>query len=351
LRPTHAGAWSNLGRALQSAGDVTGAIAAFRQGIAAAPDLPQLHWNLSLALLLQGDYHEGWQEYEWRLRTPEFAQPSRALDTPAWDGTSPAGKTLLLTAEQGLGDAIQFLRFASRAAQLGARAIAFVPSALRSLAATAPGISAAYGSEDAVPAHDMHVSLMSLPALLGISAVEVGTAVPYLHVDAARKREAGSQIAREGGSLLKVGLAWSGAPSNTDNATRSVSLDSLAPLFDIPGVRIFSLKREADATLADAPGKTRMIELDMRNDFDGLAALIDSLDLVISVDTSIAHLAGALGKPVWVLLRRVPDWRWLLDRSDSPWYPSARLFRQRVAGDWSAPIADIAEALRRQQIR
>jgi len=346
LRPAHAGAWSNLARALQSAGDITGAIAAFRHGIAIAPEFPQLHWNLALALLLKGDYQQGWQEYEWRLRTPELAATSHAFDTTAWDGTSPAGKTLLLTAEQGLGDAIQFLRFASRAAELGARAIAYVPSALLSLAATAPGIAAAYDSEAPIPPHDLHVSLMSLPAVLGISSADIATAVPYLRVDATRKREAESQIAREGGSSLKVGLAWSGAPSNTENATRSVPLDALATLFDIPGARIFSLKRDADTTVADARWTTRMIELDMRNDFDGLAALVDSLDLIISVDTSIAHLAGALGKSVWVLLRRVPDWRWLLDRSDSPWYPSARLFRQRVAGDWSAPIAEIAEAIR-----
>jgi Flp pilus assembly protein TadD len=345
LKPAHAGAWSNLGRALQAEGNVDAAIDAFRRGIAAAPVFPQLHWNLALALLLQGDYANGWREYEWRVRTPELAATLRADPAPRWDGAS-RDQTLLVTAEQGLGDAIQFLRFASR---IPSRVIVAVPSALRSLAATAPGIAAAVTLDEELPAHDAHVPLMSLPAILGMSLADVATEVPYLRVDGERRRAAASSVARERG--LKVGVAWSGAPTNTDNATRSVALASLAPLFDIEGVRLFSLKRDADTIDDDRPWSRRMVELDMRNDFDGLAALVDSLDLVVSVDTSIAHLAGALGKPVWVLLRKTPDWRWLLERDDSPWYPTARLWRQQVRGDWTAPVAAIADALRRQELR
>jgi Flp pilus assembly protein TadD len=345
LKPDHAGAWSNLGRALQATGDLPGAIAALRRGLAISPDAPPLHWNLGLALLLQGDYAEGWREYEWRLRATEFAQSFPSYPGPAWRGEDPAGRTLLVTAEQGLGDAIQFLRFARPLAARGARVVAMVPPALRALAATAPGIAAAHATGEPLPAYDMQVSLMSLPERLGV-ARDVATALPYLHADPVLVRDAAARVAREAGDALKVGIAWSGAPGNTLNARRSLPLAALAPLFDAPNVRLFSLKREGELFVpSDADRLDRLVQLPLRNDFDGLAALVASLDLVVSVDTSLAHLAGALGKPVWVLLARVPDWRWGLQGTDSPWYPTARLFRQQVAGDWSEPVRKLAAAI------
>ena len=347
LKPDHAGAWSNLGLALQASGDVRSAVDAFRSGLRIAPEFPQLHWNLALALLLQGDYTNGWPEYEWRLKTPELQPYLRPYSGPRWSGDDPAGRTVLLTAEQGLGDTLQNLRFAQAIAGRGARVIVAVHEPLRRLAATAPGISAAYATNEALPPYDAHISLMSLPGVLGTTLATVPVAVPYLRADANRIREATAQIEREAGSALKVGVAWSGAPGNTHNARRSLPLAALGPLFDVSGIRWFSLKWEAEPpTASDAPYAARLAALPMRNDFDGLAALVSGLDLVISVDTSLGHLSGALGKPVWVLLAHVADWRWMLGRDDSPWYPSARLFRQHAPGDWSEPLRDVEAALR-----
>ena len=349
LKPDHPGAWNNLGLALQMVGDIDGALAAFRSGLVIAPEFPQLHWNLALALLLQGNYAEGWREYEWRLRTPELAAALQHYPGPLWTGDDPAGRTLLVTAEQGHGDAIQHLRFVQRLAARGARVVALVPPPLRELAATAPGVSAVCSVGDTLPAYDVHVPLMSLPARLAITLDDVAVPMPYLRADAERVREAAGSLERD---ALNVGLAWAGAPENTQNVRRSLPLAALAPLFDVPNVRLFSLKREGEAlTSADASWSTRMTALPYRNDFDGLAALVAALDLVISVDTSIAHLAGALNKPVWVLLAQVPDWRWLLSRPDSPWYPSARLFRQQTQGDWSDPVARVAQELRERAHR
>ncbi|MFO1316090.1 MAG: tetratricopeptide repeat protein [Burkholderiales bacterium] len=345
LKPDHAGALSNLGLALQATGDVDGAIAAYRRGLAIAPDVPQLHWNLALALLLRGDYAEGWREYEWRLRTPETAAQLRAYAGPAWSGEAQPGQTVLLHAEQGLGDALMNLRFARHVAERGARVVVAVPAVLQRLAATAPGVAATCAVGGPLPAYDAHASLMSLPGVLGVTPRTVAVPVPYLRTDDALRGTAREEVARAGGTL-NVGIAWSGAPDNTLNARRSFALREAATMLAVPGVRWFSLKREGEAlTPDDAAATARLVQLPMRNDFDGLAALVDALDLVVSVDTSLAHLAGALGKPVWVLLSRVPDWRWFLDRPDSPWYPTARLFRQRRHGDWSQPLAEVADAL------
>jgi tetratricopeptide (TPR) repeat protein len=347
IKPDHAGAWNNLGLALQDAADVTGAIAAFRRGLSLAPEFPQLHWNLALALLLQGDYREGFREYEWRLRTDELARTLTSYPGPRWTGEGPAGRTLLVTVEQGLGDAIQHLRFVQRLAAQGARVSVVVPEPLKRLAATASGVSAVCVPGDPLPEYDAHIPLMSLPGILGVTLDEVAVPVPYLRADAVRVEEASRAIAQSAGSALTVGIAWAGAPGNTHNARRSLPLAALAPLFEVPNVRLFSLKREGEAlTAADAPWSKRLVSFDLRNDFDGLAALVASLDLVVSVDTSLAHLAGALGKPLWALLAFVPDWRWLMTRSDSPWYPTARLFRQRAPGDWSTPVHEVAQALR-----
>ena len=347
LKPAHTTAWNNLGLALQATGDVAAAIAAYREGLRVAPAFPQLHWNLALALLLQGDYEHGWPEYAWRLQCAELYSRHPRYAGPQWTGDDPAGRTLLLTAEQGLGDTLLALRFARAVADRGARVIVAVQKPLRELAATAPGVSAAYAEHEPLPPYDAHASLMSLPGLLGVTPASVAMRGPYLRADPLRAREAKAAIARAGGAVLNIGVAWTGAAGNTQNAKRSVALAALAPLLDLAGTRWFSLKWEAEALSAtDAPYGARLAALPMRNDFDGLAALESELDLVLSVDTSLAHLAGALGAPVWVLLHHVPDWRWMLHRPDSPWYPTARLFRQQARGDWSHPLREVEAALR-----
>jgi endonuclease/exonuclease/phosphatase family metal-dependent hydrolase len=336
-KPSHEGAWSNLGLALQAAGDVAGAIDAFRRGLAVAPDFPQLHWNLSLALLLTGDFDNGWREYEWRLRTPELAATMQSFRAPRWDGGDPVGRTILVAAEQGLGDTLQFLRFATTLHQGGARVIAGVPPTLVKLAATVPGVAQAVPLDAGLPTVDAYVPVMSLPLLLGAAAGDVS--VPYLRAGRVALPD----------DRVNAGLCWAGAPANTNDARRSIALATLAPLLDIAGIRWYSLKRDGEALgPRDLATAERLVALPQRNDFDGLAALIASLDVVVTVDTSIAHLAGALGKRVLMLIPYAPDWRWLLERSDTPWYPTMRIFRQRDAGDWTHPIASAADALREE---
>jgi Tfp pilus assembly protein PilF len=339
LDPQHAGAWSNLGLALQATGDVNGAIDAFENGLAVAPGFPQLHWNLALALLLVGDHARGWREYEWRLRTPELAAQLRAFEGPRWSGEDPRGKTILVPAEQGLGDTIQFLRFASRLADRGARVIVAVPAPLRNLASTVRGVAQSIALDQPLPAYDAYVPLMSLPMLLDVTLDAVDGSAPYLRAEP-------MPLARD---ALNVGIAWAGAPGNTLNTRRSLPLAALAPLLDVPGVRVHSLKRDGEAiTPADLPVSERLVAVPGRDDFDVMASLVAALDVVISVDTSLAHLAGALGKRVFVLLSHVPDWRWMLAREDSPWYRTARLFRQPSTGDWPSAVNSAVAALREE---
>ncbi len=348
LKPMHAGAWSNLGLALQALGDLPGAIDAFRRALAIAPDHPQTHWNLGLALLVSGDWASGWAEYEWRLRAPELQSFIRQWPVPRWQGDGIAGRTILLHAEQGLGDTLQNIRFAEAVAARGARVVAAVQAPLLRLAATAPGVAAVVGPEDSMPAFDVHVPLMSLPFVLGATPEQLGVAVPYLRSDPARRQEAAAQVTRHGIRALRIGIAWSGATGTHYNLRRACPLDVLAPLFQLPGTCWFSLQKDNAGFGAARPGAIQdqpLVELELRNDFDGTAALVDALDVIVTVDTSMAHLAGALGKTVLLLLPSAPDWRWGTTGGDTAWYPTAQLFRQPVSGDWSEPVARIATVL------
>ena len=348
LAPDHAGAWNNLGLALQADGQVDDAVAAFRRSLDLAPDSPQAHWNLALALLLLGEFDEGFREYEWRLRAPELAPFLRTHAGTRWDGSDPMGMTLLVTAEQGLGDTLQNIRFASTLADRGAKVVAAVQPVLKSLVATVPGVAMVIDADEASPPScDATIPLMSLPGMLGLAAAERSASPRYLTPDPRRLEEARRAVAAAAPAALRVGLAWSGAPGNPYNRRRACPLHSFDPLFKVAGVCWFSLQREGEAiAAADAAAAARLVCLPLRNDFAGTAALVDALDLVISVDTSLLHLAGALGKPVWALLPLSPDWRWRLECDDTPWYPTARLFRQLKPGDWSAPLAEMALALR-----
>lgn len=348
LKPVHAGAWNNLGLALQALGDLPGAIDAYHHALAIAPEHPQTHWNFGLALLVSGELTRGWEEYEWRLRAPELQSFIRQWPVPRWQGEDIAGRTILLHAEQGLGDTLQNIRFASAVAARGARVIAAVQAPLLRLAATAPGVSAAAGPGDPVPAFDVHMPLMSLPFALGATAEQLSVAVPYLRSDPARRRDADAQVARHAQRALRIGIAWTGAAGTHYNLRRACSLAVLAPLFQLPGTCWFSLQKDGLEIEAGGAGATHafpLIELDLRNDFDGTAALVDALDVVVSVDTSMTHLAGALGKPVLLLLPSAPDWRWGIAGDRSPWYPTVRLFRQHIPGDWSIAVAQVEAAL------
>ncbi|HVO89999.1 MAG TPA: DUF5672 family protein, partial [Casimicrobiaceae bacterium] len=351
LQPRHAAAWSNLGLASMAQRDVDTAILAYRRAIGIAPDYAQAHWNLALALLAKGHYAEGWREYEWRLSIPEFRRHGAPLTTPRWHGESVTGKTVLITREQGLGDTLQFIRFVPDLVARGARIIVEAPPPLVHLVATAPGVSTVVREGDVFPDHDMHVPLLSLPHLLGVTVDRIEARIPYMLADWKRRSLVREQIEEHSRSRLRVGLSWNGASGNTLNRRRSCPLIALAPLLEMPSVTWYSLQKgDAELEMARVPAARDMVLLDARNDFDGTAAMVAELDLVVSVDTSIGHLGAVLGKPVWLMLAFAADWRW--GSSDSTrWYPLVRLFRQPRAGDWSGVVAQLAAALQARAAR
>jgi Flp pilus assembly protein TadD len=345
LKPDHAGAWTNLGLALTAANALADAIAAFDRALALAPALTEARWNRALALLAAGRFAEGFRDYESRLAVPAFADPAWAPSAPRWDGGEPRGRTILLVAEQGLGDAIQFVRLATVLAERGARVVVQAPRPLAALFRTVDGVAAVVAPGDALPPHDAWLPLLSLAGALGIDVATIPAQVPYLAADASLRRGIATALAAHG-SALRVGLAWAGNPRNTNDRRRSAPLAALAPLFALPGVSWFSLsKDDGEEQIAALPEAARLVLLDARRELDGAAALVAELDLVVSVDTSIAHLAGALARPTFVLLPFHADWRWRVAREDSDWYPTARLFRQHAPGDWSGVVSRVRDAI------
>jgi tetratricopeptide (TPR) repeat protein len=343
--PSHAAAWSNLGLALTACNALPEAIAALRRALALQPDYAEAHWNLALALLAIGEFAEGWREYEWRLAIPMLGGSVAAPAGPRWAGESIAGKTLLVTAEQGLGDALHFVRYARMLAARGACVVVQALPALTRLLATAAGVAKTIARDEALPPYDAHVPLLSLPGLFAAGSDTPGE-VPYLVPDADRRAAVAGNLARVAHGAPKIGLAWSGARKHANDLRRSCPLEALAPLLELPVLRWFSLQKNAEDEVAAVPAASVVTELAARNDFDGTAALVAELDLVVTVDTSIAHLAGALARPTWILLPFAADWRWQLARTDSPWYPTVRLFRQPRRGDWASAIAELRTALR-----
>lgn len=345
-KPDHAGAWNNLGLVLHAQNDLAGAIDAFGRALAHAPGFTQARWNLALALLHDGRFREGWEAYEARLSIPAFA-PASVPATTRWDGREAAGRKLLLTAEQGLGDAIQFVRLAGAVAKRGARVIVQAPRPLIALFRGVEGVSDVLAADAPLPAHDAWLPLLSLPRVLEIAASNIPAQVPYLRADDRLQRAVAADLARYAGSL-KIGIAWAGNRNNTNDRRRSIPLSLLATSwFDLKGVSWISLQNGDDEDQGGhAPAAARLVRLPWRNDFDGLAALMNELDLVVSVDTSIAHLAGALARPVFILLPFSSDWRWRTSRTDSDWYPTATLFRQPAPGDWQHVMAGVRDAIR-----
>lgn len=340
--PDHHDAWLNRGEALRELGRLDDAVASFARAQALRPGDAASQWNLASALLLQGNFARGWPLYEARLRV----FPRRGgLSCAQWQGEDIAGKTILLHAEQGYGDAIQFCRYAPMVAARGARVLLEVQSELKSLLGRVEGVSAVYARGEAVPMPDVHCPLMSLPGVFGTSLATIPAHVPYIAADPARIAQWRARLG--GGDGLRIGLTWSGNPQLRKDPHRSLPLHALAPLFDAQAQFVSLQKdvRAADAAFLRASARVRDFGAMLR-DFEDTAALASLMDVVITVDTATAHLAGALGKPTWILLSAIGlDWRWLLGRADSPWYPTARLFRQPVVGDWEAVIAKLSQAL------
>ena len=328
-------AWSNLGNLLQSKLLLAEARMAHESALTIDPTDPEFHWNYSMTLLLDGALKEGFAEYEWRRKIPGFG--NKQITGPAWDGTNPRGRTILVYAEQGLGDTLQFCRYAPLLARAGAKVILACPEKLTPLLSTLDGPVEIVSNLDAVSYYDWQVPIMSLPHLMGTTLRNIPATVPYLSAppDAASPLPASQQGSR-------IGLVWGGNPHNPNARHRSISLDSLRPLFDLDGIEWISLQ--------DGPPRKQILETglrlrDLAPNLSATAAAIVELDLVITVDTAIAHLAGALGRPFWLLLSYAPDWRWLTDRDDSPWYPTARLFRQPAPGNWGAVVGDVRDQL------
>jgi tetratricopeptide (TPR) repeat protein len=343
LAPEHTGALNNLGLALQEQNRREEAADAYRRALAVDPDAHRIRWNLAMARLSLGD-RGGWRDYEARLSVPELGGRAADPGVPRLDTLDVRGRTILVESEQGLGDTFQFARYASALATRGARVVVRAPPSVTGLLRTVPGVDEVV-APDARPRCDAWLPLASLPGLVDASPSGDPAAIPYLHADPALvsmvRGELGERRAR-----LRAGLAWAGNPAHANDRRRSCPLAALAPLLARTDVDWYSLQRgDGEDQIAHVSAASRLHLLDARNDFDRKAALIENLDLVVSVDTSIAHLAGALGRPVWILLPCAADWRWGVAGAATGWYPTATLFRQRVVGDWTPVVADVMRAL------
>jgi Flp pilus assembly protein TadD len=340
LRPNDAEAYSNLGITLEDLSRRDEAIAAYRKAISLKSDCAEAHANLGLALLSSGEFAQGWQEFEWRLRTPAMGL-ARQLTQPYWNGQNISDQTLLVYTEGGFGDAIQFVRLLSAVKGRAGNVILECQPELLRLFTGMPGVDRLIPRGEALPPFDCRIPLQSLPRILGIHLETIPADVPYLHAPQEAVEHWRQRIPND--RTRNIGLCWSGSQNELKRRSRELSLFS--PLAQIPDARFFSLQKGPDGDQPPPPGLDLINFTRELNDFGDMAGLIENLDLVISVDTSMAHLAGALGKPVWVLIPHRPDFRWLLDRPDSPWYPTMKLFRQDSPHDWTGAIVRMFTAL------
>jgi tetratricopeptide (TPR) repeat protein len=345
VAPAHPQILTNRGHALRRLERPHEALADLKAALEKSPDFPETHFEMALASLTLGDFKSGWKAYEWRWKTGAFANKRRGFRQPLWLGGVPlSGRTILLHAEQGLGDTIQFIRYAPLLASRGARVICEVQPELVSLMSQLDGIEViAKGCE--LPAFDLHCPLLSLPLAFDTEAATIPAEIPYLAAPAAR---VANWRGRLGQGSPRAGFVWSGSLAHKNDANRSIPLARLAPLFESLPFACFSLQpeiRDADRDiLRRLPNLT-----DLGSglaDFADTAAVISLLDVVISVDTSVAHLAGAMGKPAVILLPHAADFRWMRASPDTPWYPTVKLLRQPAFGDWDSVIAGLAEELR-----
>lgn len=344
LQPNYAEAYVNLGYLYYVQQRLPSLVEEYyKKAIALAPDLAQAHVNLSHCLLRRGAFAAGWDEQEWRWRCKDFPSPKRNFTQPQWRGESIRGSRILLHAEQGFGDTIQFLRYVPMVAEQETRIILEVHPELRTLVSRMPGGVLVITRGDPLPEFDWQCPLLSLPLAFGTELQSIPTTVPYLRSDA----EAPVWLQKESVTDLRVGLVWAGGAVNLIDRERSLSLTALSALWEVKGISFYSLQRGPASHEAVSGPFQFAGNQPQTGDFADTAAAISNLDLIVSVDTSVAHLAGALGKPVWILLPVRSDWRWLTDRDDSPWYPTARLFRQKIEGDWAPVIASLATELSR----
>jgi len=347
VRPNSAEALNNRAVALVGLSRLEEALASHAAAVAAKPDFAEAHWNEALCRLSLGDYATGWEKYEWRWRCEFMAKAKPEFAAPLWLGQEDlSGKRVFLHAEQGLGDTLQFCRYAPAVAAKGATVTLGVPAPLGSLLRTLPGVERVVSDYDPSWTFDFHCPLMSLPLAFGTRVETIPAPVPYLWANPFRTAAWRERLAQLGG--IKVGLVWAGSGRVRVVDLRLMRLEQMQQFGAVDRVSLVSLQKgePASQTRPPPPGLAIHDWTDELSDFADTAALIAALDLVISVDTAVAHLAGALGKPVWVLLHHSPDWRWLLDRQDSPWYPTVRLFTQPRPGDWASVVRRVSSELR-----
>jgi tetratricopeptide (TPR) repeat protein len=349
--PNFTEAHTNLGVALGNLRRLDEAVACYRRALAIKPDFAEAHLYLATTLLAQGEMAAGWAEYEWRWKTRQLGAGGRSFAQALWRGEAAPGRTVLIHAEQGFGDTLQFCRYAPMAAARGVRVVLEVQKPLVRLLRALPGIAQVVGQGEALPHFDLHAPLMSLPWILGSTLETLPGTTPYLQAEAAEVAHWRGRLAEIAPVKKRVGLVWAGNPRRDSpvlaavDRRRSMPPEKLARLGECQGVTFFSLQKDSAGDCGDVPMVDVMGEM---ADFAATAALIANLDLVISVDTAVAHLAAALGKPVWLLNRFDSCWRWLDERRDSPWYPSLRLYNQPRPGDWESVMGDVVGDLRKE---
>jgi tetratricopeptide (TPR) repeat protein len=345
LAPSWASAHGNLANCYADALRLDEAVASYERAIALEPGNPGFHWNLSTKLLLKGDYARGWKEYEWRWRgCPELKDGKPAMPVPEWGGEDISDKTILLYREQGIGDVIQFARYAPMVAALAGKVIVACEPRLVRLLQSLRGVEVV-SDQQPLPRFNVHCPLLSLPLRFGTTIGTIPAQVPYLSADPALAAVWQQRLGTTAGK--RVALIWGGWAGNRIDRKRSIPLAEFAPLAAVTGVEFYSLQlgEHAAQTKSPPPGLSVIDCTADLHDFADTAALLENLDLLITVDTAGAHLAGAMAKPVWLLNRYESEWRWLLDREDSPWYPTMRIFRQPRPGEWKSVIVKIADAL------
>jgi Flp pilus assembly protein TadD len=346
LRPDFAEAYNTLASVFMKQGHCNEAIENYRQALQLKPDYTEAHCNLGMSYLLSGQFEEGWAEYRWRLKTQNSACSHR-YHVPVWDGSPFEGKRLVVHFEQGFGDNIQFIRYLPMVKRRGGTVICEMLAPLSVLLRKFPGIdelvNAPFGNKPRMKS-DLHVPLLELPRIFGTTLQTIPGTIPYIQADSIKAEYWRNRLA---GPHFKVGIVWAGDPAHKEDKSRSCHLRHFLRLSKIPNVQLIGLQKGTPARqVKDLEGKISLTNFaDELNDFSDTAAVIENLDLVISIDTAVLHLAGAMGKRVWAILSSAPDWRWMIDRQDSPWYPTMRLFRQKKYGDWESVFKCIVDNL------
>lgn len=352
LEPNDIHAHHNLGVLHYHRLELESAIQCGEAALKLDPDMPGAHFGIAEAALLQGDFARGWEEYEWRFKLPNAPPLLPPTDRPQWDGKRlPPGDTLLLVADQGFGDVIQFSRYIPWAAERCRDVAVAVARDLFPIISQYRGVGRMFDRWEQMPDFAAWCPLSGLPRLAGTRLDTIPAEVPYLQADPGKAAAWVERLwALSPRHYRRIGIVWAGRPTHLNDDNRSITLASFAPLAALPGVSLVSLQKGATAQkqIGSYWGRAPLINLGSEiADYGDTMAVIESLELIVTVDTSVAHLAAAMGKPVWIILPYAPDWRWLLERTDSPWYPTVRLFRQSAARDWPPVIAAIAEEIAR----